>query len=281
MGYGYARRGDKIGFFQAAAAAHAGTTEGPDMCLILLAYRVRPDAPLIVAANRDEFYARPATTAHCWPDSPAIFAGRDLQAGGTWLGVSVHGRFAAVTNFSEVTPEKRPASRGDLVRGFLESTASASAYGGDVERDRYAGFSVVLFDGRELVYLSNREGEPYAIAPGIHGLANTHLDAEWPKVRRGVAALTAAVQPAPDPDRLLHLLADSHLPPDCDLPQRGREVAFERRVAPCFIRGDQYGTRASTAVIFGQERIRFVEQGFGPGGVPTTRVDETLARREG
>jgi uncharacterized protein with NRDE domain len=247
------------------------------MCLILLAYRVHPEAPLIVAANRDEFYARPAATAHRWPDAPAIFAGRDLQAGGTWLGVNVHGRFAAVTNFSEVAAERRPGSRGDLVRGFLEATDSASVYARGVDRDRYAGFSVVLFDGRELIYLSNREGEPYAIEPGLHGLANTCLDAEWPKVRRGVAALTDALQPTPEPDRLLHLLADAHQPPDSDLPQRGRELAFERRVAPCFIRGDQYGTRACTAVIVGQKNIRFVEQSFGPGGVPTTRVDETLA----
>jgi uncharacterized protein with NRDE domain len=246
------------------------------MCLILVAWRVRADAPLIVAANRDEFYARPALAAHRWHDAPAIFAGRDVQAGGTWLGVSAQGRFAAVTNFSETPAEQKPGSRGELVRQFLEGQVPAMTFAQQIERSRYAGFSLVLFDGRELVYTSNREGGPYPIEPGVHGLANTHLNARWPKLRRGVKALERATAGPLDTGCLLRILADEHQPEDWELPQRGRELAFERRVAPCFIRGEQYGTRASTVVIMGGDQIQFTEQAYGPLGEPLACTSEAL-----
>jgi uncharacterized protein with NRDE domain len=250
------------------------------MCLILFAYRVRDDAPLVVAANRDEFYARPGLAAHRWRDSPRIFAGRDLEAGGTWLGVHDNGRFAAVTNYSETTSEKRPGSRGELVHRFLDGSAPSMAYAAAVDRERYAGFSLLVFDGDALVYLSNRSDGPTVVPPGVHGLANTTLNVAWPKVRRGARALEAAVcngGPLPGADALLGLLADEHQPSDAELPQRGRPLEFERRVAPCFIRGEQYGTRASTVVVLEPQAIRFVEQSFDANGRPADRVSERLA----
>jgi uncharacterized protein with NRDE domain len=251
------------------------------MCLILLAWQMRDDAPLIVAANRDEFYARPAAAAHRWPDLPAIFAGRDLRAGGTWLGVRDDGRFAAVTNFSEGPVETRPASRGELVSEFLACDLPALAFAKRIDPRRYAGFSMLLHDGDELVYTSNHDGPPQRVPPGVHGLANTRLGVPWPKVRRGVAGVEATIADRHRPvdiDALLAVLTDEHQPPDAELPERGRELEFERRVAPCFIRGDQYGTRASTVVVLGQNEIRVAEHTFAAGGLPDGVVRERLPR---
>lgn len=248
------------------------------MCLILFAYRVRADAPLIVAANRDEFYARPAALAQRWSDTPHVFAGRDLTAGGTWLGVSTTGRFAAVTNFSE-TPEGPlpPGTRGDLTANFLRGDAAARAYADAIDDDHYRGFSLLLWDGVDLVYASNRNSHPRVLAPGIHGLSNTHLDGTmWPKVTRGTRALRNVIRADYSANDLIRVLGDEHVPKDEDLPKRGNVLEFERRVAPVFIRGDEYGTRASSAVTITPTHIRFSEQSFGPNGVVLQRVDETL-----
>jgi uncharacterized protein with NRDE domain len=248
------------------------------MCLILFAYRVVADTPLIVAANRDEFYARPAAPAQHWADAPTVWAGRDLTAHGTWLGVSTTGRFAAVTNFSE-TPETPlpPGSRGDLTAGFLRGSATAHAYARDIDGPYYRGFSLLLWDGNELVYASNRNSRPRALPPGVHGLANTHLDGTWPKALRGCSALSATIAGRYSTDALLALLADDRPAPDEALPQRGHDIAFERRLSPIFIRGGDYGTRASTAVIIGAREIAVAEQGYGVNGAPLQRVSATFA----
>ena len=251
------------------------------MCLILFAYRVRADAPLIVAANRDEFYARPAALAHRWNDAPNVFSGRDLTAGGTWLGVSTTGRFAAVTNFSE-TPDGAlpPGSRGDLTANFLRADAAGLAYAESIDPDHYRGFSLLLWDGKDLIYTSNRNSHPRALEPGVHGLANTHLDGTvWPKVTSGTRGLRDLVRGDYTTNDLMKLLADERVPNDELLPKRGNDLAFERRVAPVFIRGDEYGTRACSAVSIGATHIRFAEQTFGPTGVALDRVEETLTIR--
>jgi uncharacterized protein with NRDE domain len=251
------------------------------MCLILFAYRVRADAPLIIAANRDEFYARPAALAHRWADAPNVFAGRDLTAGGTWLGVSTTGRFAAVTNFSE-TPEGpvSPGSRGDLTASFLRTDATGLAYAESIDPNHYRGFSLLLWDGTDLVYTSNRNSHPRALEPGVHGLANTHLDGTvWPKVTNGTRGLRDVIRGDYSANDLMKLLADERVPSDEALPKRGNDIAFERRVAPVFIRGDEYGTRACSAVTIGATQIQFAELTFGPGGVALDRVDKTLTIR--
>ena len=158
------------------------------MCLILFAYRVRADAPLIVAANRDEFYARPAALAHRWDDAPHVFAGRDLSAGGTWLGVSTSGRFAAVTNFSE-TPDGPvpPGSRGDLTANFLRGTIGARAYAESIDDDRYRGFSLLLWDGTDLIYTSNRNSHVRALRTRRARARRIRISTArlWPKVTTG------------------------------------------------------------------------------------------------
>src|SRR6185369_14056388 len=144
------------------------------MCLIVVGWRAHPDYPLVVAANRDEFHARPTADAARWPDAPRVIGGRDLEAGGTWLGITEMGRFAAVTNVREPGMAKGEISRGALTREFLLSSEAASDYAKNIEPNRYSGFNLLLADGDSLFYCSNRDGEPRPLPPGIYGLSN-HL----------------------------------------------------------------------------------------------------------
>jgi uncharacterized protein with NRDE domain len=235
------------------------------MCLVLFAYDPESDCPLVVAANRDEFYARPAHSAHFWEDNPRVLAGRDLSAGGTWLGVSRDGSFATVTNFAEEGPSEAPLSRGRLPERFLTFGHGAHDFAHHLEGFDYRGFNLLLWDGSSLVYTSNR-GVTRDLEPGVYGLANAELGATWPKVVRGCRALESVLQRGVTTTALLEILADRSVPADAELPRRGRPLELERQVAPCFIAGDSYGTRASTAVIIERERVRFAEQEYGPGG---------------
>ena len=242
------------------------------MCLILFAYRTVPARPLVVAANRDEFYARASHSARYWDDSPHIFGGRDLVAGGTWLAVSTTGRFAAVTNYTDFRRKQEPpASRGDLARGFLEGDAPANAYATAIDGARYQGFNLIAFDGVDLVYACNRTGELRALKPGVYGLANTHLDDVWPKSARGIARLESSAATA-TVDDLLEVLGDE----SADYGPDSTEPESARPATPAFLRGKDYGTRASTAVIFERGHIAFTEQQFGPMGKPGARTTETI-----
>lgn len=149
------------------------------MCLILLAWRVHPDHPLIVAANRDEFHARPAAPAAFWDDRPNILAGRDLEARGTWMGVSRSGKFAAVTNYRGAREPRAAESRGALVTRFLDNGQSPAAYIDEIQgkAQLYSGFNLLVSDGAELWWMSNRGGEPRGLEPGVYGLGNALLDA--------------------------------------------------------------------------------------------------------
>ena len=246
------------------------------MCLVLFAFAPESSNPLVVAANRDEFYARPALGAHYWADAPDLLAGRDLTAGGSWLGVTRQGRFATVTNFAEDSPtEDALRSRGELVEVFLKGDASAHDFARDIHGPDYRGFNLLLFDGERLVYTCNR-GFTEDLEPGVYGLANAELGATWPKVVNGVRALEQQIGKQLSTDALISLLADEQQPPDSALPRRGRPLELERRVAPCFIRGEEYGTRASTAVIFSRNDIRFSEQAYDLRGSAAERVDHRI-----
>ena len=264
------------------------------MCLILLAYRVRPEFPLIVAANRDEFHDRPAQSAHFWPDAPNLLAGRDTTAGGTWLGIDRQGRFAAVTNFAVTGLDNAadpvrdgPAaaapgdpqaarSRGALTSDFLRGNATAAEYARSLRGRDYQGFNLLLWDGEDLVCTSNR-GATRRLEPGYHGLTNAELGVTWPKVVDGIGRLRRAVDAGPTLDALIESLRDTTVPPDERLPHRGRPPDWERRIAPCFILGEDYGTRASTAVIRGVDEVLLSEQGYAPGGDALERVDYSIA----
>lgn len=270
------------------------------MCLILLAYRVLPEAPLIVAANRDEFYDRPAQSAHFWPDAPDLLAGRDNTAGGTWLGVDRKGRFAAVTNFAVTgleSPDQpdlsdpdaeaadnavgrkkaEPAkSRGALPSDFLRGEASAVDFARCLHGPDYQGFNLLLWDGEELICTSNR-GATQTLEPGYHGLTNAELGVTWPKVVDGISRLRCAIEDGLSADALIEALRDDTVPSDEKLPHRGRPLAWERRIAPCFILGDDYGTRASTAVIHSGDEVFLSEQGYALAGRTLERVDYRIA----
>ena len=244
------------------------------MCLILLALDSHPDYSLIVAANRDEFYDRPTAPAAFWSDAPSILAGRDLQAGGTWLGIDRRGRFAAVTNYRQGQREPAaPRSRGHLVRDFLTSSIDAEEYMRGVERDAdsYNGFNLLAGDSRRLCYFSNREGRTRQLSPGVYGLSNHLLDTAWPKVVSGKTALEALVRNA-EPElieALLALLFDRTRPSDDLLPRTGVGEEWERLLSSAFIASNAYGTRSSTIVLVARNaRVTFVERTFAAGGSP-------------
>jgi uncharacterized protein with NRDE domain len=247
------------------------------MCLILLALDSHPDYSLIVAANRDEFYDRPTACAAFWTESPEVLAGRDLKAGGTWLGIDRSGRFAAVTNYRQGQREvDAPRSRGHLVSDYLTTSIDPQSHLGRVERDasQYNGFNLIVGDARELFYFSNREGSRRRLGPGIYGLSNHLLDTPWPKVTSGKNALSVLLGGGPEliPD-LLTLLSDRSQASDDSLPETGVSLAWERLLSAAFIISPSYGTRSSTVLLAGREgAVLLVERSFGPGGVPAGEV---------
>ena len=253
------------------------------MCLILTALDSHPDYFLVVAANRDEFYDRPTAAAGFWPERPGILGGRDLKAGGTWLGIDRTGRFAAVTNYRQGEREPTaPRSRGLLVSDYLESDISVRAHLERVERDAalYNGFNLIAGDARELFYFSNREGRPRALGPGIYGLSNHLLDTAWPKVTSSKSALNALLRGGGSEliPNLFALLSDRGQAGDESLPSTGISLAWERLLSSAFVASKEYGTRSSTVVLVGRDGgVVFVERSFGPDGAPAGEV-RRLAR---
>lgn len=243
------------------------------MCLILLALDSHPRFRLVMAANRDEFHARPTAAAGWWSDAPGLLAGRDLRAGGTWMGVTRGGRVAAVTNYREpVPPQPDAPSRGALVTDFLRADADAVRWAGELEERAaaYAGFNLLVDDGAAMTYVSNRGGLARTLVPGVYGLSNALLDTPWPKVVRGRAGLHAALDGygADDTmleDALFRLLADAEPAADALLPDTGVGAERERMLSSLFIRSPEYGTRASTVLLVGRDgAVRFTERRIDP-----------------
>ncbi|NJN46167.1 MAG: NRDE family protein [Candidatus Competibacteraceae bacterium] len=223
------------------------------MCLILFAYQTHPRYRLLLAANRDEFYARPTVPAAFWHEAPEVLAGRDLQGGGTWLGVTRQGRFAAITNYRNPSDFRSDApSRGELISQFLRGKESPQAYLDVVARhgQDYNGFNVLVGDSTALWYYSNQSGSPRRLEPGIHGLSNHLLNTSWPKVewgRRKLGELLAADEEPTTVD-LFELLANRTRAADSDLPNTGVSLEWERKLSSFFIESPGYGTRSSTLV---------------------------------
>lgn len=242
------------------------------MCLIIFAYRADPRLPLVVAANRDEFFTRPTAQADFWQtdSGPRILAGKDLQAGGTWLGITASGRFAAVTNIRDPSQsEPRPRSRGELTTGFLTSKLPATEYCAALADSfaDYAGYNLLLGDGEQLVYVNNVERTSQVLAPGIHGLSNGRLNSNWPKVSRGRERLAEllASDSAPSTDALLAMMSDSRPAAAAELPDTGVPRELEQTLSAMFIRNPerQYGTRCSTALLAAADGgMRFSEANF-------------------
>ena len=237
------------------------------MCLIVVGWRVHPDYPLIVAANRDEFYARPTAFADFWAEAPEIVGGRDLEAGGTWLGTTRTGRFAAVTNVREPGAGKGLHSRGKLTQAFLAGQQTASEYVDQLEMRDFSGFNLLLGDGLSLWYCSNRGAAPRELGPGIYGLSNHLLDSPWPKLVTARLGFAQAIAKLPERGPLFDVLADDEIVPDTELPSTGVPLEWERRLSAIFVRSEDYGTRASTVLtLAGDGKITFEERSFGPHG---------------
>ena len=250
------------------------------MCLAIVAFHAHPSYAVLVAANRDEFHARPATPAGWWRDGPyaGTLAGRDLEAGGTWLGVTRAGRWAFVTNVREPGRHDPSApSRGSLVPRVLHDDRDiAIALEATIEDgSRHNGFNLLAGDTAHAAWGSNRNGGAHVLVPGIYGLSNAQLDTPWPKLARtkaGVAAWIAAG--GDDVNGLFALLGDRTMADDDALPATGVSREWERQLSAPFIVGDRYGTRCSTVLTITRDgAARFVERSFGPDGEP---VDEVL-----
>lgn len=243
------------------------------MCLILFAWKVHEGFPLVLAANRDEFYERPTAPADFWEEAPDLLAGRDLKAGGTWLGITRKGRLAALTNFRDPATVKKDApSRGHLIREYVLGDETPETYLGQVApaASCYNGFNLIVGDPSGLFYFSNR-GEQRRLLPGIYGLSNRLLDTPWPKVERGKGAFQKIMEKngTPSTEELFALLADRSRPPDDSLPDTGVGLEWERTLSPLFIESPVYGTRSSTVLTLdGTGEVTFAERVFNGGSEP-------------
>ena len=244
------------------------------MCLILLAWNAQREYPLILAANRDEFFARATQAAEPWPESQAVVGGRDLEKGGSWLAVSASGRLAAVTNFRDGAVRRGgQRSRGLLVNDFVLSDLDPRSFLADVRarRDVYDGFNLLVAADGSLLHYSNVSDEITAVAAGVHGVSNHLLDSPWPKVERGKQALGRLLDGRRDAlaAGLFDALADTHSPPDDELPSTGVSPEWERALGRAFIHTPGYGTRASTVVLMERSgKLTFMERNFAASGAP-------------
>ncbi|UFS71548.1 NRDE family protein [Geomonas sp. RF6] len=236
------------------------------MCLILLANRVHPRYPLVLAANRDELYARPSAPAAFWEDAPGVLAGKDLLQGGTWLGVTRQGRLAAVTNLRDGRPFRADApTRGNLVTDFLFSAEPPPAYVEELGRrgGNYNGFNLLLGDRSDLYLYSNSADSSVRLTPGFHGISNHGVEAPWPKTMRGVRLLAQALAAPFSVEDLLAILSDATIP---DSATAGGEEEGETQRSPIFMRGAAFGTRCSTVLLLDREgTLTFVERSFRDG----------------
>lgn len=252
------------------------------MCLLVLAWRMHPRYRLVVAANRDEFHDRPAAPLAWWSEDDRMLAGRDLRAGGTWMGVARSGRFGAVTNYRELDapPAADAPSRGQLVPGFLATAEEPGRFLGRLNGSAatYAGFNLLVGDARSLHYLSNRDSlGPRELEPGLYGLSNHRLDTPWPKLvrtRERFAALLA--RDAPGPDAFFDLLADREPAAGEVLPDSGLPPEWERAMSAPFVVNERYGTRCSTVLLVDHDGgTAALERRFDSAGRQTgaTRFD--------
>jgi uncharacterized protein with NRDE domain len=257
------------------------------MCLLLLAHKVHPEYPLILLVNRDEFYSRPTAPLAFWSEAPDLLAGRDLEAGGTWLGIDRRGYLAAITNYREPRQDRNTSrSRGLLVRDFLTGGHNPADFMDQLVETAasYRGFNLLAGDVSDpaevsLHYFSNRGCDPMQVMPGVHGLSNHLLDTPWPKVRKGKAALATLLRAGGElsPDNLFDLMGDVTRPPDAELPDTGVGLELERLLSTAFISSARYGTRSTsllTVRITGE--VSFGERTY-PGAVADARASAGAA----
>jgi uncharacterized protein with NRDE domain len=255
------------------------------MCLLVLAWKSHPRYRLILAGNRDEFHDRPAAPLGWWQDDPRILGGRDLKAGGTWLGVARSGRFGIVTNYRDLmAPVEGAPSRGNLVPRFLTGATSPKEFLDDLRGAamRYSGFNLLVGGTRALYYFSNRgPKDPMALPPGVYGLSNHLLDTPWPKLARTRERFNALLnEPDIQSEDVFAMLADREQAPIDNLPSTGLPADWERVVSAPFIVNERYGTRCSSLLLVERNgRTVLHERRFDASGVQsgTSRFEFTSA----
>lgn len=250
------------------------------MCLILFSWKAHSHHDLIVAANRDEFYNRPTRSAHAWQESPDLIAGKDLTAGGTWMGITKSGRFAALTNYRDpanINPEA--PSRGHLTKEFLLSEVSPEAYLQALKKrnEPYNGFNLLVGNHDTLCYYNNVNHEIKALKPGIYGLSNALLNDPWPKVKQGMNKLKSLMkQDHPSAQALIKIVQNKSLASDQELPNTGVPIDWERSLSAMFIEMDGYGTRCSTAILKTGKKVHFNELTYSHLGQKKEEVEFIL-----
>ena len=237
------------------------------MCLILFAYKSHPKYKLVIAANRDEFYARETTAAKFWDDHPDMLAGRDLEGGGTWFGINRSGKVSLLTNYRDLSNIKPNApTRGKLVSDFLIAEPDVSLYLDIIDNlaESYNGFNLILGSVDDLWYYSNVERKKYMLGSGVYGLSNRLLNSPWPKVVKGTKKLTAALKnDTLEPEDLFESLYDDLKADDKALPDTGVGIEMERMLSPMFIKSPDYGTRCTTILLVDyQNQVLFSERTY-------------------
>jgi uncharacterized protein with NRDE domain len=221
------------------------------MCLVAFSWQVHPDYPLLISANRDEFFDRPTAPLHRWENE--VYAGKDLRGGGTWMGFHPSGKWALLTNYRDFYhPKPGKISRGKLVMDFLENSVSPENYLDRVvpDKDQYEGFNLLVSDGHKLLYYSNYDEVPREVQPGIHGLSNALLDASWPKTDLAKNQLANLQADIPNTDNLLSILKSTDTYPEDQLPKTGVTTAMEVQLSAQLIRmPPNYGTVSATSVV--------------------------------
>lgn len=258
--------------------------ENNPMCLLLIANKVHPKYKLIIAANRDEEFDRPADKAAFWNDHPNVIGGRDLKEGGTWLGVSKEGRFAAVTNFRDINKKENAPSRGLLTKNFLISNVSPQEYSEQIQKNAggYNGFNLIFGILNDVYYFSNKNGGTIRLDKGVYGLSNCLLDTPWPKVEKGKDMLRKILNIEPLRfESIFNLLADKRPAEDKLLPDTGIGLELERILSPIFVNTEGYGTRCSTLVLLNNHNeINFIEKTYHPSADQQKEIKYNFAVKQ-
>jgi uncharacterized protein with NRDE domain len=252
---------------------------------LIFAHRVDPGYPLVLAANRDEFHARPTAPSRFWPEHPRLLAGRDMTAGGTWMGITRDGRFAAITNYRDpARTAPAPRSRGELPLNYLTGSQEPAHYLRSLlpVAQEYAGFNLLVGVVGELWYLTNslpaKSRAPVRLEPGIYGLSNARLDTPWPKVALGKDKLAALLRRGGlDHDSLAAVVGDRQLADAKDLNSQGLDSDMDQILSAQFITTASYGTRSSTTVWIDRQRLtRWRESSFDARGNPVEQREESF-----
>ena len=242
------------------------------MCLIFLAIDEHPDYPLIVAANRDEFYARETLPAHRWDNPAGMIAGKDVQGGGTWLGVDEEHGIAMLTNYRDPSNIREDApTRGHLVTGYFNQRESPGVYLSEVERtgNEYNGFNLICGNKEGYFYYGNYAEGVRQLTKGIHGLSNALIDDPWPKVESGKKAFRELIHGgSPDPEAFIGMMFNDKEAPDNELPSTGVTLELERVLSPMFIKSKNYGSRCTTVIMVNKSgNVRMVERTYAVPGL--------------